>query len=269
MYMPMSQTLQDMPLPQTIQIISNEVVQEALGSVSDEVVRINTDPINSNVVVQNIVNNDGEHLNDIGIQVSENDVDTFDADTASDTSFPFSEVLRNNISRQRALDTRESRLDSCERRIVDRERQLSTVAVQDIDLKRRIDQFLARPVDDRGLLVDPDIIGYAYANHPYMWMTISDQIRLNALRLEVHRIKRAIERGDDQPDRQQLPVCPVCFDDLTAENVEAYTPECGHMHCWECVYQIDNNGNGHCSICTRRTLRRENVRRTFFQYRQE
>lgn len=151
-------------------------------------------------------------------------------------------------------------MNSWERRIIDRERQLSSVA-QDIELKGQIDEFLARPVNDRGLLVDPDIIGYAYANHPYMWMTISDQIRLNSLCLEIHRIKRAIERGEDQPNR--------CFDDLTDENVEAYTPEYGHMYCWECIYRIDNNGNSHCSICGRRTLRRDHVRRCYFQYRQE
>lgn len=113
--------------------------------------------------------------------------------------------------------------------------------------------FSASP--NRNLLIDPELVAYAYATHNYRSMNTMEQLQLNILRLEVDRIRYGIRRvimltrsvNLDQESISENITCAVCFEAFTPlTNTVAAT--CGHVYCRRCYNTIKARSNL-CGVC--------------------
>lgn len=142
-------------------------------------------------------------------------------------------------SRERALNNREVSLNAR-----DVGSALSSAKVAAENLKKKVDRFLEDEFP-QDLLVDPDIYGYTYSSHPYLYMSVQDQTRLTRLRSKIIDIRQRIEERKHQnfvaqrpAGNNTIPICPICFDDLRATENRIESLACGHMYCEPCLRQL-------------------------------
>lgn len=118
--------------------------------------------------------------------------------------------------------------------------------------------FLA--AQHRGLLIDPELVAYAYASHDYRVMTHTEQLQLNVLRMEVERIRigmkrmtmltRSTENVEVQlpQNRRRNAACAICFEEFSPLII-TFAPFCGHVYCRSC-FNACKRLNNRCGVCT-------------------
>lgn len=147
-------------------------------------------------------------------------------------------------------------------------------------MRTHIDEFLANDPEQRGLVINPQIVGWAYGSHPYMVMASEDRSRLNRIRIEIERIQNEIEFGPVR--HNEYAICVVCFDDIRNISKTFSLLVCGHVHCQPCIdniiavnrerrVQALREGYAEvimnaCGFC-RREFEADSHRRIFFNYR--
>lgn len=176
----------------------------------------------------------------------------------------FSEIVAETLRQSSTTDEREitERVSRMEARLNNYERRGYTNQPDD-ELKRRADEWLAQRLMNRAFWINPDIIGYAMASHPYMWMTRQDRRRLNKLRYEIDRFQETMEQNPQEPNHLDA-VCPICFDGIQLGK-EFWLLLCGHVLCEECISGIRNHQpEPKCGVCNAEL---ETIRRIYFSFR--
>lgn len=97
-------------------------------------------------------------------------------------------------------------------------------------IRRLIDDYLSTSQEDRGLVISPEIIAWAYGSHAYMMMSADDRSRLNRIRLEIERIQNRIENNRHH-DQDGIPICQVCYEDVRNQAKHFVSLICGHVMC--------------------------------------
>lgn len=138
----------------------------------------------------------------------------------------------------------------------------------------------------RGLLIDPDIVGYAYSVHEYRFMSPEDQIRLNTIRLEIDRIRIGMRRLNmlmharsgffESPTTDEntqsaanqtaseIISCSICFERFTTTTI-TIAPFCGHIYCRNCYNSCKSTQN-RCGVCTQNFRSAANYFRLYFRF---
>lgn len=146
-------------------------------------------------------------------------------------------------------------------------------------MRTSIDEFLANDPVQRGLIINPQIVGWAYGSHPYMVMAPEDRSRLNRIRIEIERIQNEIEFGPVR--HNEYAICVVCYDDIRNISKTFSLLICGHVHCQPCIdniivvnreRRVQSLREGYaeviidaCGFC-RREFEVDSHRRIFFNY---
>lgn len=104
--------------------------------------------------------------------------------------------------------------------------------------------------ENRGAIMNHEVIGYAFASHDYLRMDRLSRVRLNLIRLDIERSisvqhQQEMQNGFRQPDEpfyQHL--CIVCYEGIGPQT-EVMSTVCGHIYCRRCFTRLQNNC-GHC-----------------------
>lgn len=188
------------------------------------------------------------------------DDDAFDDTTSIVT---MSDILHQRFDRNIRLDRREQQLKDKERELEIREKVINN-GIEKI-LKKKVDEWLAKPREQRNVIIDHEIIGFAMNQHPYLWMKPEDRRRVNSVRYELEKMEEIAHRN---ANREYC--CPICFDSIQT-NRPFSAPECGHMHCDDCIKEMVRiAGPGNSARCTKclMDINMANVRRIFFAGRE-
>lgn len=184
-----------------------------------------------------------------------------------------SDVIHRRTRRNIRLDEREREIERKERMMKQRERELEIReqrasqgnAAIETRLKKKVDDWLAQTRRARDPFIDPEIVGFAMSQHPYLWLSPDERRRINSARYELTEMEEIARRKADKEI-----CCPICFESIRTQRPFTVL-ECGHMHCQECVEQMDRiagpEQDARCAECLRR-IDMNNLRRIYFASRQ-
>lgn len=188
-------------------------------------------------------------------------------DTSATSVVSMSDYMRRRNLRETRLDQREHEIKRKEEILKQRERDLEQRANYGTEkaLKKKIDEWLAKTRRSRDAFIDPEIVGFAMTQHPYLWLSSDERHRINSTRLELEEMQEISRRKADKEI-----CCPICFDSIKTPRPFTVL-ECGHMHCEECVQQMDRTAgpeqNARCAECFE-DIHMDKLRRIFFASRQ-
>lgn len=214
-------------------------------------------------------NNSPASQEHVGAGHSDNDYGDDDDDDSDGTlsSISFSTVVQNRrersmrerersvLEREEEVRQRADRLDQLEQKMnMTLHKKRETPHEQ---LKAKIDSFLANDIPNN-CFINASIVGYAMAQHNYLFMSTPDRERLDNLRDKIKEVERlATQSRRQKPD----PICRVCFEDLRNDGIVAYSIACGHVFCKKCVDRIRDK----CYIC-RQPFKAEQKQLIFISY---
>lgn len=195
-----------------------------------------------------------------------------DWDETHTSSVSMSAII--NATRENRLDRRESDVKRQEEILKQRERDIEQ-RERDIDqrgnhgadkkLKKKIDEWLAKPRFVRDPFIDYEIVGFAMSQHPYLVLSSEERRRINSTRLELEEMQEIIRRKINKEF-----CCPICFDSIRTPRTFMVL-ECGHLHCHDCIQGMDKaagpEANPSCSECSQE-IHMNQLRSIFFASRE-
>lgn len=189
------------------------------------------------------------------------------ADTSNTSVVSMSDIIRRRNTREMRLDRRESEIKRKEDILKQRERDLEQRGNHGAEkaLKKKIDDWLGKPRGSRDPFIDPEIVGFAMSQHPYLWLSPEERRRINCTRVELEEMQETVRRNANKEM-----CCPICFDSI--KTARPFTVlECGHIHCEECVKEmariVGPERNARCGECFK-DIHMTNLRRIYFASRE-
>lgn len=160
-----------------------------------------------------------------------------------------------------------------ERSLAARERAVQQTCRQR-DLIKKLDQWLATPINHRDIFIDPQLVCFVMSEHPFVYMQEHERRRINMARIDIDRMREIY-----YSEQLNELCCPICFDSLQSPRKRIIALECGHVYCLNCIEMMqlsirelaiehgeDANVNARCCECNRE-INSQKILRLFFAQR--